>query len=123
MSSKNQQSDSSNSFRLLRAQCSEDPRREPHEKETGLHLDGDGTHFSVHSFKRVVYEKLLQHPEFSVTHLHVLDDDGQKYTVDSLDEVAVDPSLAFTGVVGQLPVGAVTIGTPRNSNSHADLVK
>ncbi|GAA0219953.1 hypothetical protein [Halobaculum roseum] len=107
---------------MLRTQLSEDPRREPHEKETALHLEGDGSQFSVTSFKRVVYAKLLQRDEFSVKRLHVIDDDGQDHAVNSLDEAA-ERSLTIIGVTGQLPVGAVNIGTSRNSNSHADLVK
>ena len=103
-------------------QCEEDPAREPHEKETAFHLEGDGIYFSVTSFKKVVYAKLLHRPEFSVTRIHVLDD-GQERTVDSLDEVAADPSLTIIGVIGRLPVGAMNIGTPRNSNSHASIVK
>ena len=103
--------------------CEEDPHREPHEKETGIHLEGDSTHFSVTSFKKVVYTKLLRRPEFEVTHLNVLAADGQERTVHSLDEVAADPSMTIIGVVGRIPVGAVNIGTPRNSNSHADIVK
>jgi hypothetical protein len=27
------------------------------------------------------------------------------------------------GITGRIPVGAISIGTPRNSNSHADHVK
>lgn len=108
--------------RIVREQFAEDPRREPHEKETSLHLEGDGTHLSVISFKKVVYTKLVQRPEFSVKHLHVLDDNGREHTVDSLDEAA-ERSLTIIGVTGRLPVGAVNIGIPRNSNSHADIVK
>lgn len=107
----------------LRSQFAEDPRREPHEKETVFHVEGDGTHFTMTSFKKVVYEKLLRRSEFSANCLHVLDADGREHTVDSLEEVAADPSLTVIGVKGQLPVGAVNIGQPRASNSHADLVK
>jgi len=111
-----------NTIESLRGQFSEDPGREPHEKETGLHVEGDGTHFSVTSFKKVIYAKLLRHPEFSVKRLHALDDDGREHTVDTFQE-ASEQSLTIIGVTGRLPVGAVNIGTPRNSNSHADLVK
>lgn len=107
----------------IQNQCAEDPTREPHEKETAFHLKGDGTHFSVTSFKKVVFGKLLERPEFEVKHLHVRDADGQNRTVGSLDDAAADPTLTIIGVVGRLPVGAMNIGTPRNSNSHADLVK
>jgi hypothetical protein len=56
-----------------------------------------------------------------VTRLHVLDADGQADTVDCRDKLG--ESATVIGVTGQLPVGAVNIGTPRNSNSHADIVK
>lgn len=123
MSTESRNSESRIAIESLRLQFSEDPYREPHEKETGLHLEGDGTHFSVTSYKKVVYTKLLRRPEFSVKHLSVLDEDGRERTVDTLDEAAADPSLTIIGVVGRLPVGSVNIGTARNSNSHADLVK
>mgnify|MGYP000580873273 CR=1 FL=1 len=123
MTSETQNTESRNSIESLRGQFSEDPHREPHEKETGLHLEGDGTHFSVTSFKKVVYKKLLRRPEFSVKRLHVLDDDERERTMDCLDKAAANPSLTVIGVVGRIPVGAVNIGTPRDSNSHAEIVK
>lgn len=109
--------------RSLREQSTEDPCREPHEKETAFHVGGDEEHFSVTSFKKVVYVKLLQRPEFNVQLLHVLTTDGQYGTVPSIEEAAADPSLSIIGVVGKLPVGAMNIGTPRNDNTHASLVK
>ena len=122
MSIESTTSESRNAIESLRAQFSEDPRREPHEKETALHAEGDGTHFLVTSFKKVIYAKLLRHPEFSMTRLHVVDDDGRERIVNTL-QGASKQSLTIIGVTGRLPVGAVNIGTPRNSNSHADLVK
>jgi hypothetical protein len=121
MSSETDQSNTS--IESLEEQFAEDPTREPHEKETAFHLVGDETHFSVTSFKKVVYDKLLRRPEFSVKHIHILDDDGQRRTVDSFNELPDDPTLTIIGVEGRLPVGAMNIGTPRNSNSHADLVR
>lgn len=104
-------------------QFAEDPSREPHEKETALHVEGDGTHFSVTSFKKVVYGKLLQGPEFCVKAIHLLDTDGREHTASTLDEAATHPEKRIIGVHGLLPVGSVNIGTPRRSNSHAHLVK
>lgn len=101
---------------------SEDPNREPHEKETALHLEGDDSHFTVTSFKRVVVAKLLRRPEFDVKYIHILDSEGREFTVESLAEAA-NSSLQIIGVVGRLPVGSVNIGKPRNGNSHAELVK
>ncbi|MDS0221408.1 hypothetical protein NDI54_08610 [Haloarcula sp. S1AR25-5A] len=122
MSVENYNPKSCKAVESISTQFSEDPQREPHEKETGFHVEGDGAYFSVTSFKKVVYSKLLQRPEFSVKCLHVLDGDGRQGTVDCLSEAA-EENLTIIGVTGQLPVGALNIGTPRNSNSHADLVK
>lgn len=121
MKLENHNSESRNVIESLRSQFSEDPNREPHEKETGLHVEGDSDHFTITSFKKVVYTKLLRQSEFSVKRLHAIDD-GWERTVESLDDAA-DPSLVIIGVTGQLPVGSVNIGTPRKSNSHADVVK
>ena len=115
--------DSGITTQSLRTQFPEDPRREPHEKETALHIEGDGTHFSVTSFKKVVFAKLLRRPEFRPKHIHVLDGDGRERFVQSLDDAAADPSLTIIGVQGRLPVGCVNIGTPRNSDSYAEIVK
>ena len=122
MSAENSTIDSCIATESLQPQFSEDPYRAPHEKETALHLEGDATHFLVTSFKRVVYSKLLRRPEFEVIHFVILDN-GRERTASSLDEVAADSTLTVIGVVGRLPVGAVNIGTPRASDSHADLVK
>lgn len=117
-----QNSNSSIDFESLRTQFAEDPIREPHEKETALHLEGDATRFTITTFRRTVYEKLLRRPSFEVSHLHVRDDEGQEQTVPSLKGIA-GTSLTVIGVVGSIPVGAVNIGTPRDSNSHARIVK
>ena len=122
MKLENHNSESRNAIESLRPQFSEDPNRKPDEKETGLHVEGNSDHFSITSFKKVIYTKLLRQPEFSVKRLHVIED-GRERTVDTLGEAAADPTLIIIGVTGQLPVGAVNIGTPRNSNSHADIVK
>lgn len=107
---------------VLRNQCAEDPRLAPFEKQTALHLDGDSTHIEVTSFRKVVFAKLLQRPAFEVKRLSVLDENGKEHTVESLDKVASEPSLTVIRVTGLVPVGALSIGTPRNSNSHADIV-
>lgn len=106
----------------LENQCKEDPRRSPIEKETAFHLVGDGEHFEVTSFRKVVFTKLLQRPAFEIRSLDVMDSDQNRKTVESLNKVASDPSLKIIGVVGRLPVGAITVGNPRTTNSHADVV-
>ena len=107
--------------RLLE-RCSEDPNREPHEKETALHLTGDGTHFDATSFKRVVYTKWLPHLEYDIECLHVLDQSGNERTA-SVVEVIHSKSLTVIGASARIPVGAVSIGKPRKSNTQAEIVK
>jgi hypothetical protein len=109
--------------RIVREQFAEDPAREPHEKETGIHLEGDANRAAVMSFKKVVYAKWLQHPEFEVKRLNVRDEDGRERTVQSLDEVRENPALTVIGASGTFPVGCLSIGAARNSDSHADIVK
>lgn len=106
-----------------RNQCGEDPRREPFEKETAVHLEGDGKRLVVTSFRKVVFEKLLRRPAFEVQRLNVLDENGDEYTVETRGKVAANQSLTVIGVTGTLPVGALSIGEPRNGDSHADIVK
>jgi len=108
---------------VLQNQCAEDPRREPHEKETTITLDGDCDRFAVASFKKSVFAKLPERPNFEVKRLTALTDEGQYRTIDSLDKVAANPSMTIIGVEGWLPVGALTVGDARRSNSHADIVK
>jgi hypothetical protein len=104
-------------------QFAEDPDRQPHEKETAWHLEGDATHFSITSFKKVCFSKLLARSNFSVNRIHILDSEGTKQTRGSLREVIAEPDLTIIGVEGQLPVGALSIGSPRKDNSHARIVK
>lgn len=115
------QTDADNARTALSNQFAEDPRRAPLEKETALHLDGDATHVEVTSFRKGVYAKLLARPAFEVKWLHVLDDNRREQAIGSVDEVA-DSSVTVIGVTGRFPVGGFTLGTPRNSNSHADIV-
>jgi hypothetical protein len=123
MSTETHNTESRNSVESLRGQFSEDPRREPHEKETAIHLEGDATRASVTSFKQVVYAKWLQHPEFEVKRLNVRDEEGRERTVQSLEEVRENPALTVIGASGTLPVGCLSIGAARNSDSHAEIVK
>ena len=107
----------------IRNQLAEDPFRQPHEKESVFALAGDDTHFEITSFKKVVYGKLIQRPEFDLKWLNVRDVDGRETAVNSYNEVIEQPDLQVIGAVGRVPVGAFTVGSPRNSNSHAKVVK
>lgn len=123
MSSRSSQTQSCNSIESLREQLSEDPNREPCEKETAIHLEGDADRLTVTSFKRVVFEKWLRHPQFELEHVNVRDEDGQERTVESLEKVRGNPALTIIGASGTLPVACLSIGAARNSNSHSDIVK
>lgn len=104
-------------------QFAEDPRLEPLEKQTALHLEGDSTHFEISSSRKVVFAKLFQRPHFEAKWFNVVDDDNNRQTIVDRDKVAADPSLTIVGITGKLPVGAVTVGTPRQNNSQANIVK
>jgi hypothetical protein len=123
MSTETHNTESRNLIESLRGQFSEDPCREPHEKETAIHLEGDATHATVTSFKQVIYAKWLQHPEFEIKRLNVQDEEGRERTVQSLEEVRENPALTVIGASGTLPVGCLSIGAARNSDSHAEIVK
>ncbi|WP_396611468.1 hypothetical protein ACH9L7_14865 [Haloferax sp. S1W] len=103
--------------------AAEDPRREPHEKETAAHATGDADYFSITSFKKVIFARLLTHPDFEIEHINILDSDHNERTVQSLEEATQDSVTAIIGVTGKLPIGTWLIGVARNSNSHADIVK
>lgn len=109
--------------RTIHEQLSEDTTREPHEKETVVHLEGNASRATVISFKKVIYGKWLQHPEFEVKWLTVHDEKGRERTVQSLDEVRENSALTVIGASGTFPVGCLSIGAARNSDSHADIVK
>lgn len=116
--------DASNDSRIdITNQLGEDPFREPCEKESVWHLMGDETHFEVTSFKKSLYKDLIKYPHFELERLHVLSIDGRETTVESYEEVANDPELRVIGVTGNIPVGGMSIGVPRKSNSPAQVVK
>lgn len=104
-------------------QLSEDPRRGPAEKELALHGGGDDSRMEITSFKKVVYKKLLRNPEFELKRLIAVDEGGNETTVNSLGELTENPGLTAIGVVGTIPVGCVSIGVRRRSDSYAQVVK
>lgn len=107
---------------LFAGRLAEDPRREPHEKETALHFEGDSDSVSITSFKKVVFGKLLRHSEFKIESLSVVDTSGNERTV-TLPEFLENPALTIIGVRGTGPVGCLSFGVGRASDSHAGIVK
>ena len=104
-------------------QLSEDPRRDPIEKETAVQIAGDKEQFEITSFKRTVYTGLLAHSESEINWINVCDENGREFTVESLGAVKENPDLTVIGVTATLPVGSLSIGVPRQSDSHAQIVK
>lgn len=115
--------DSRPAIHSVRRQFSEDPARNPPEKETAIHLEGDASRATVTSFKQVVYAKWLQHPDFELKRLNIRDEEGRERTAQSLEEVRENPALTVIGASGTLPVGCLSIGAARNSDSHSEIVK
>lgn len=100
-----------------------DTSRKPYEQETALHLAGDALRYNITSFKRVVFAKLLERPAFCVKRLHLINSDGNEYTVDSIEEAQTTPNHSVVGVEGWMPVGSLSIGAKRTSDSQANIVK
>lgn len=107
---------------LYAGRLAEDPCREPHEKEWGFHAEGDSSRASFHSFKKVQYAKLLALPQAEVEWLHVVDESKNESTA-TLPEFLQNPNLTAIGAQGTIPVGSITIGVGRASDSHAEVVK
>lgn len=110
-------------LKSLQMQIGEDPLRQPMEKETIISIEGDADRATITSFKRVVYEKCLQHPKFELKWVNVIDKNARIYTTPCLDVVRKNPYAVIIGITGTIPVGCLSIGAARNSNSHAEIVK
>lgn len=123
MTSENETTANRKTLKSIQMQIAEDPTRHPEEKETTITIEGDSDRATVTSFKRVVYEKCLHHPYFEVKWVIVLDGEEQRYSVSSLNYVNENPGLMVIGVIGTIPVGCLSIGMKRQSNSHAEIVK
>lgn len=108
---------------VLQNQCAEDPRLEPFEKQTAFHLEGDADRIEISSSRKCVFAKLLQRPAFDVKWLNTIDKSGNKHCNMEREKVAADPSLTIIEVVGEYPVGGLSLGSIRKSNSHAEIVK
>lgn len=107
---------------IYAGRLAEDPRRKPHEKETGFHMEGDSNRVSTTSFKKVIFADLLKHPKFVIESLTVIDSEKNESTA-TLLEFLENPDLTIIGVDGTLPVGNMSIGAGRASDSHAEVVK
>lgn len=80
-----------------------DPTADPRENETALHFTMGDRRLWISSYEPVVIAGLLAHPDFQIGHLVLMRANGRECVV---------------GVVGKLPVGVLSIGRARKSDSH-----
>lgn len=85
-----------------------DPTADPRENETALHFTAGDRRLWISSYEPAVVSGLLAHPDFQVGHLVVMEADGRECVV---------------GVVGKLPIGALSLGRARQSDSHELIVQ
>jgi hypothetical protein len=84
-----------------------DPTADPHENETALHFTAGDRRLWISSYEPTVVAGLLAHPSFQIGHLVLMKANGRECVV---------------GVVGKLPVGALSLGRARKSDSHELIV-
>jgi hypothetical protein len=84
-----------------------DPTADPKENETALHFSAGDRYLWISSYEPVIVSKLLGHPDFRIGHLVLMNTNGRECVV---------------GVVGKLPIGALSIGQRRASDSHEFIV-
>ncbi|MCX8102985.1 MAG: hypothetical protein N3E42_00870 [Candidatus Bipolaricaulota bacterium] len=84
-----------------------DPTADPRENETALHFTAGDRRIWVSSYEPTVIAGLLAHPDFQTEYLICMQTNGRECVV---------------GVVGRLPVGALSIGRARPSDSHELIV-
>lgn len=80
-----------------------DPTADPHENETALHFTAGDRRLWISSYEPTVVAGLLAHPNFHIGHLVLMKANGRECVV---------------GVVGKLPVGVLSLGRARKSDSH-----
>lgn len=84
-----------------------DPTVDPKENETALHFSAGDRHLWISSYEPAIVSRLLGHPDFRIGHLVLMNTNGRECVV---------------GVVGKLPIGALSIGRRRASDSHEFIV-
>ena len=93
-----------------------DPLLSGDEKETALSMYGLDKHYTIHSAKPTIIKALLQHDEFTITRARVVDgEDASRVT--TREEISKTPG-EIVQVVGQLPVGTLTIKSKPRANNH-----
>jgi len=84
-----------------------DPTVDPKENETALHFSAGDRYLWISSYEPAIVSRLLGHPDFRIGHLVLMNTNGRECVV---------------GVVGKLPIGALSIGRRRASDSHELIV-
>jgi hypothetical protein len=84
-----------------------DPTADPHENETALHFTAGDRRLWISSYEPAVVAGLLARSDFQIGHLVLTKANGRECVV---------------GVVGKLPVGALSLGRTRRSDSHELIV-
>lgn len=84
-----------------------DPTADPRENETALHFTAGDRRVWVSSYEPTVISGLLAHPDFQIEHLIFMQANRRECVV---------------GVAGKLPVGTLSIGQARQSDSHELIV-
>lgn len=99
---------------------SNDPSRQPEEKETGINFLGNEEQCTVFSAKRTVVKSLLDHDEFVFEWATVDSGEGSKRVngIEGLEE-----ANEIYSVSGSMPIGCVTVkSTPRSNNHQSSVV-
>lgn len=102
----------------------EDPNRRPEEKETGFWIAGDSDDVQVTSYKASVVKRLLAHEEFEPSSITLYrGEDYKERTNAAAASKLVAKGFDVVGVVGDIPVRFLSIGTGGRSNdNHSGLV-
>jgi len=84
-----------------------DPTADPKENETALHFSAGDRYLWISSYEPAVIAGLLGHPDFRIGHIIFM---------------KANRGECVVGVVGKLPIGALSIGRRRDSDSHEFIV-
>jgi hypothetical protein len=93
-----------------------DPLLSGDEKETTLSMYGLDKQYTIHSAKPTIIKALLQHDEFTLTRARVVDGEDVS-RVTTREDLRKTPG-AIVQIVGQLPVGTLTIKSKPRANNH-----
>jgi len=107
----------------LLAAITEDPDREPFEKETGLLWSKDADAVSIHTAEAGLMRRFVRHPLFDLERVE-LSTGGGSYTARSADDLPSNlGSRSVYTVFGTIPIGCVSIkSSARSDSTHSRVV-